>query len=177
MGERVTFSGNHLSLLDVANHYVDIEAALKIYFSTPHNNIVERYPGRSINDVFRQRLDEHDRSCAFILLATIEAAFRIDYVLRVQTKGKDELSRAFRELHKDKGARVRLEEEILDGWREYTSVSSRVVSDLKGALRYRHWIAHGRYWTPKLGRRYDYQGLYVLGQEVFTSFPLLGIEG
>ena len=30
------------------------------------------------------------------------------------------------------------------------------------AFKYRHWLAHGRYWEPKLGRIYDYYSLYDL---------------
>jgi hypothetical protein len=27
------------------------------------------------------------------------------------------------------------------------------AGDFKGALKLRNWLAHGRYWTPKLGRK------------------------
>ena len=43
--------------------------------------------------------------------------------------------------------------------------------DLKGAFKFRHWLAHGRYWDPNLGRKkYDFQSLYALAEEFFECF-------
>lgn len=40
------------------------------------------------------------------------------------------------------------------------------ISELITAFKYRHWLAHGRYWEPKLGRIYDYYSLYDLAYEM-----------
>jgi hypothetical protein len=37
-----------------------------------------------------------------------------------------------------------------------------VISDLRGALNYRNWLAHGRYWVAKLGRKYDFFSVLTL---------------
>jgi hypothetical protein len=79
-----------------------------------------------------------------------------------------------RKIHTQKGSRASLEEEILPAWRKYTDVASGVISDLRGALKYRHWLAHGRYWVPKLGRKYEYHDIYALAHAVFAAFPLEG---
>jgi len=52
----------------------------------------------------------------------------------------------------------------------YPDMSS-LIGELKGAFRFRHWLAHGRYFQP--GRKYDYRGLYVLAINVLTNFPLV----
>jgi hypothetical protein len=49
-----------------------------------------------------------------------------------------------------------------------------LIGELRGAFRFRHWLAHGRYWTPKLGRRYNYEDVYALADETFKSFPFFG---
>jgi hypothetical protein len=43
---------------------------------------------------------------------------------------------------------------------------------LKAAFLYRHWLAHGRYWKPKLGRVHDFDSLYLLAQTVMARLPL-----
>jgi hypothetical protein len=86
------------------------------------------------------------------LLSATEAAVRVDFLRRVQDKGKDPLSRSFRKLAKAFGQRVALEEHILDEWVTHHPNLRSPSSDFKGALKLRHWLAHGRYWTPKLAR-------------------------
>jgi hypothetical protein len=56
------------------------------------------------------------------------------------------------------------------------SVSDKVIGDLKGAFKYRHWLAHGRYWEPKLGQKYDYYSVYILAESIFGSFPFEGMK-
>ena len=72
------------------------------------------------------------------------------------------------------GNRASLEDEILEAWRDHADGARQVVSELRGAFKYRHWLAHGRYWVPKLGRKFDYHGIHLLAQTVFDSFPFEG---
>jgi hypothetical protein len=51
----------------------------------------------------------------------------------------------------------------------------KLIGDLRGAFNFRHWLAHGRYWEPKLGRNYDFVTVYGLAASVLSSFPLLGL--
>lgn len=37
---------------------------------------------------------------------------------------------------------------------------NQIIGDVKRAFKYRHWLAHGRYWTPKLGQGYNYAAVY-----------------
>ena len=32
----------------------------------------------------------------------------------------------------------------------------------------------GRYWTPKIGREYDYDDIYTLAESIYDSFPFGG---
>lgn len=49
--------------------------------------------------------------------------------------------------------------------RQETCMSKALLGELAGAFRYRHWLAHGRYWQPKLGRKYDYLSVFGLAYE------------
>jgi hypothetical protein len=122
------------------------------------------------------RLAEIDINSSLSLLSAVEAAFRFDYLQRCYMKKKDPLSRTFRGIHKHKGSRALLEDDILNGWKQCAIGLKDILGHLKGVLKYRHWIAHGRYWEPKLGRtKYDYQSVYQLVDTVFSSFPFVGV--
>jgi hypothetical protein len=92
------------------------------------------------------------------MIACTEAAVRVDFLQRVGNKEKDVLSRRFQDFHREFGDRVRLEEHILDNWRDISAVAATrsAIQKFKGVLGLRHWLAHGRYWRPKLGRTGGY---------------------
>jgi len=179
MGKYVSFSGRHLALSEIVKHHIDVEASLRSYFSPASNSYSVRFAGyvsMEIKEELELRLSEHNRATIFSILSALEAAFRIDYLQRCYKKKKDVLSREFRDLYKNKGFRVSLEDDILAKWKECTPVSNKLIADLKGAFKYRHWIAHGRYWALKLGQKYDYESIYILAETIFNSFPLEGIK-
>jgi len=89
----------------------------------------------------------------FELLATTEAVLRTEVKTRVDAKKRDPLSRRFREMVKSRAEKIRLDEDILVAMKE-EGISGTAISDFRGALKLRHWLAHGRYWHPKLGRGY-----------------------
>lgn len=177
----VSLSGQHLNLVDIAAHHADAESALRLYYSRWQLS-GDRFDGYTKNELFdelERRLKEQKILASLSILTALEAAFRIDYFFRVHLKLKDALSREFRILNKNlvtmkrKHYQIALEKDIIGAWAKHSTVSKTLIEDLKGAFRYRHWLAHGRYWNPKMGRRYDYDGIYILAQNIFDSFPLL----
>ena len=178
MPKRVGFSKEFLTLQKISDHYVDVEASLRIYFSPVHPEFTYRfiaYTEKQLSSEYAERVKEVDIASALTTLAAVEAAFRIDYFQRCYLRKKDELSRALREIHRRKGSRVRLENEILEMWKVHTLGAKRIIGDLRSAFKFRHWLAHGRYWIPKHGQNYDYGTIYALANEVFNVFPLEGI--
>jgi hypothetical protein len=99
------------------------------------------------------------------MMGSMEAALRVDFIERVSNRKKDEVSRKFRRIanRRDIG-RIRLEEDILDTWRDFGSHDriKSAVAEFKGTLNLRHWLAHGRYWKPKLGRAAGYDPVDIL---------------
>jgi hypothetical protein len=125
----------------------------------------DRYYGKTrkeLDDDFAFQTAELNLLSMFSMLACTEAALRVDFVVRVRNRKKDEVSRSFHAAHRELGDRIRLEEDILDVWREYGDVGIKgAVSKFKGTLTLRHWLAHGRWWKAKLGHAAGYNPLGV----------------
>jgi hypothetical protein len=67
---------------------------------------------------------------------------------------------------------VALSEDILGSWIKHHPELRSLIGQLRAALQFRHWLAHGRYWDLKAGRKYDYAGVYLIAYLVFEKFPL-----
>ncbi len=170
---RVTFSGEHLPLVQIAQYYSDIEASVRSYFSFDNLRSDDRFIGYTPLEIEREMysvLAEHGQSTSMSILASLEAAFRMDFLQRCYKRQKDPLSRSFRTLYQQKGRHVPLGDIFLQ-WTSYSTVPQSIISDLEQAFRYRHWLAHGRYWTQKIGREYDYDDIYALAESIYNSFP------
>jgi hypothetical protein len=166
------------TLLEIAKYHSDVESSLRLYFSpiSPAFNV--RFFGQRPSEIAGElmiNLEETDQRSAFFVLAWVEAAFRVDYDWRCQKKMKDDLSRIFRGINKNKKTNVRLDEDIFEAWIENSAGSRELIAQLRAAFRFRHWVAHGRYWLPKLGRKYDFNFVYSLADEVLAAFPFCGL--
>jgi hypothetical protein len=174
MPRRVGFAAHRLSLEEIAEHREVLLEALDVYFQAQNHPFLSRFVGysdREVADERRKRLYEVEVASAFSVMAVLEAAFRIDYLQRSYRRMKDAISRDFRELHKQKGPRASLEDDIFEVWRAHIRPQG-LIGDLRSAFNFRHWVAHGRYWQPKLGRAYDFDTVYALAETVLTDFPL-----
>ena len=117
--------------------------------------------------------DELDFMAMLDLLAAAEARIQCDFRQRVEKLLKDPVSRAFRAIEnklrrRKTTERARLEEDILDTWVDHATATKGPVGSFKGALNLRHWLAHGRYWKPRMGRPY-----YSPGDVYYISETLL----
>ena len=180
MASQVGFSGKHLGLPEIATHHQDLESSLTLYFSVSSPSYLVWFAGRAtseVSDELSKRLREVDMSSSLTVLASVEAAFRIDYLQRCYRKGKDPVSRAFRNIYKEKRQHASLEEEIFEAWINGFSGARSIIGELRRAFRFRHWLAHGRYWTPKLGRHYDFEGVYALADLTLRNFEFTSLVG
>ena len=153
-----------------------MEDAIALYHSDSNPSFVELFRDYTPDEVQTERderLFEAGAASAMTLLASIEASFRIDYLQRCQKRGRDGLSRAFRRIYRTKETHVSLDDDLLDTWIEHSDVRRELVREIRSAFRYRHWLAHGRYWNPKLGRQYDFASIYGLASDIDQAFPLL----
>ena len=105
---------------------------------------------------FQERLAvdraELDLWAVMMLAASFEALVRIDMSSRVRSRTKDAIRRPFRALEEKFKGRVRFED-LIEVWENEVTVGATVRHEVRRLLfGHRHWLAHGRYWTNKLGR-------------------------
>lgn len=178
MPSKVAFSKERSEVGELALYHEDVERSLRLYFSPDAQSYSVRFAGYSraeVNRELNERLAELELASALTALSAIEAAFRIDYLQRCYLKKKDPLSRAFRRLHKQKETKVSLEDDIFEMWKEYASGAAALIGNLRGAFKFRHWLAHGRYWVPKFPK-FDFQAILILAESALNGLPLLGLE-
>lgn len=173
---KYSLSGENLSLTEISQYYTDCGKSLCLYFSEQNPIFSTHFLGctrEEISTKLSNHIMELDKMSALNILSALEATFRIDYNLRCEKKMKDELSRKFRAIYKESEKSVSLKRIILESWKEVHPQYKYLISNLIGSFNYRHWLAHGRYWVPKLGREYGYYSLYALADEVLSEIPFV----
>ncbi len=173
MAKRASKSNDYLDSKDVAEIYEFREKSLKLLFSENNPNFDSDFTGYTPTEIkseLEEQIEEVEKDACLNLLACIEAKFRLDYIIRCEKRYKDSISRKFREYFSDYQYRISLEDTILEEWKNIPEVNASIISNIKGAFKYRHWLAHGRYWTYK-SMKYDFYGLYSLALQV-ESLPL-----
>ena len=165
MADRVSFSDQEQSLEDIAFQHENLEISLFEFFASDSPRLQERFPTEKRDDARDLCLEELDFSSSMSVMSALEAAIRRDYLSRVYERRRDALSREFKTLHGEVENRAKLEKHLLPLWRENAGVSQALISEVTTAFKHRHWLAHGRYWTPKLGKKFDYISLYQIAEE------------
>lgn len=169
MVKKVNLSEKHLSFKDIQNSYSLLVSSLKLYFDISN---IEPHIGKSeseIQEEHSQELEELDKSMSLILLAAIEAHLRVDCLNRCYNKKKDQVSKNLRKFYLEHENKIKIREHILSSWRLKEEIKD-ITDKITAALNYRDWLAHGRYWVPKLGRDFDFPYLYTLAQEISEKF-------
>jgi hypothetical protein len=116
----------------------------------------ERYRGASRGDLQSRFASDrkHLQHAAMLhLLTTAEALLRLSFRDLRERKTKPAIFREFRRIGRARGAKIRLEEDILSTWAAVYPVTAKSVREFKSALRLRDWLAHGWWWNPKLDRQ------------------------
>lgn len=185
MANDFAFSNMNLELDEIFDHHSVTELALKEYYSINEDKVeyhVRFAFNREVDvaDELGKHIEELAATSSFSILSSLEASFRVDFLVRCKNKKRDILSRRFREIYKKKKDRIKLEDDILDIWKEYycTKAAEKcVITDFIGALKYRNWLAHGRYWEPtNWGRQYDYETVSLLAELIHQTFDLYRVS-
>jgi hypothetical protein len=124
-----------------------------------------------MDEVKKRRLEELEHQSCLALLAAIEALFRADYDNRVMRRFRDAVSRDFRALNKNvqrrKAPRPSFSAELLAVWKKHlTGNAHQCILKVENAFKYRNWLAHGRYWTPKYGTFPTFYDLRIISQQL-----------
>lgn len=163
-----------LQLEEIAEYTYDMQESLRAYFSRSNPQYKALFIALRPSEVaslLNARISETELQSSLAVLARVEAALRTDYAKRCKQKSPDNVSIAFRKIHKKRGKKVRLEDDILRTWRKNIQpADQKFINSLSQMLKFRHWLAHGRYW--QFGDRHDYQDVYVLADAVLSTLPL-----
>jgi hypothetical protein len=164
------------SLAEIADYHNDTVDALTFFLQALWEQEDPRFLGFSpaqFTGLLHNRIEETDFRSSLAILAAVEAALRNDYEFRATKRRKDQLSRAFRVVYRTKRERVRFDEDLLGLWVEHYPNLRRVVGELRSALHFRHWLAHGRSWERPVHGRFDYVSIYNLAELMFANFPFV----
>ena len=106
MARKVRFSQKNLNFSSIVDHHIDIQNALKEYYIVSYKNdmLPTKFLGYTKDELqneYKKRVSELENSTIFMILSSLEASFRIDYLTRIYCKAKDPLSRKFRLIYKD----------------------------------------------------------------------------
>lgn len=166
-------SGLNLKYKEISEYYESVRTSIGTFYLGGSDAYLERFgfsSNQHVMDAYKKEADEFETSTCLTVLSALEARFRIDYLARVDKKLKDPLSRAFRKLYGRHKTELRFDD-LLNVWKNHAPSSTLYIGQLKTAQIYRHWLAHGRYWTPRLGRRHGFADLYELSSAIETAFP------
>lgn len=165
-----------LTLQDISEFYAESENAFRLFFSPLNPDFEVRFAIHTLDEIRMKRanrLTELEKLSGFAVLSSIEATLKVDYLIRCEDRKKDALSRRFRVIFKKKKERISFDQDLIGSWLKEHPEHKQIFGFLRGAWRYRHWLAHGRYWLPKLGRKYDYFSLHSLAESIHGQLPLV----
>lgn len=127
-----------------------------------------------IKGQFGQSLKELKYAAMLGLISAIEAAFRIDHQIRLEGKKKDEISQKFLQLAQEKKSQwSKFGDDILDTWMDLPSNEQfkETIITLKGMLRLRDWLAHGRCWERRFSQQYDPETIHLVAEQLIHNLP------
>jgi len=140
--------------------------------------IPEIYRDESLGELRKQFASarKHLRYAAMLhLLTTAEALLRLKFEHLSKRKTKPAIFRQFRKIGRERGEKIRLEEDILDTWIEVYPETARSIREFKGVVPLRDWLAHGRYWNPKIGRpKYEVGDVFDIASEMLHQMQDAG---
>ena len=177
MSNKVAFSNEHSTLEDIEQYFFDSERALESYFlgdTVPASFV--GYTLYELQDELKSRKESLDRMCSLEILSTLEARFRVDYLVRCQRKKRDPFSKKLRAIYRKQQNRASLVDDILTTWKKERTEYKPGLDKFQKAIDYRNWLAHGRYWTPKKMpqmKQYDFLNLYSLADNILQNIELV----
>jgi hypothetical protein len=101
---------------------------------------------------------------SFAALTFIESVFIRHYQNRSKTKKKHRvLAQEYKRIKNQN--RPSLSDDLFKAWETAYPEKSTLFMNLKRVFKYRHWLAHGRYWTLKF-QVPDFGDIYILAEKV-----------
>jgi hypothetical protein len=178
------FEAERLQDLDEAFRWYELQLLL---LNEVDRQLPQLLSGELIPDIYRdESLNElrerfasarkHLQYAAMLhILTTAEGLLRLDFERLSKRKTKPAIFPRFRKIGRERGEKVRLEEDILDTWADVYPETARSIREFKGVVPLRDWLAHGRYWNPKIGRSvYEVGDVFDIASEMLNRMEDAG---
>jgi len=123
----------------------------------------------------RDTRQELDSQVTMALIASFEAIIRLNFRGRISRRLKDPTSKRLRGLARawrpGEAHKASLEQ-ILDIWKQAVG-NAQTIGRFKQLLKFRHWLAHGRYWAQTSGitPEPDPEMAWEIGSALFKKLP------
>lgn len=158
---------NQLLLLNNEDRRID-----KLLRSDP-DVVPPEYFGLTVGEI-RDRFDRSRKHLLYAgllhLLTTSEALLRLRFQALATHNRSQKISRAFRRIKRNRGDKIRLDEDILETWRSLYPDLVRPIGQFRGVMPLRDWLAHGRHWNPKMSRpQYTVQDVFEIAEEMLSK--------
>lgn len=168
------------SLPQIKEYYDSSLNAINCEYSSESNsNYYSQFFGLKETEVQARATavkQELSHLCSLCVMAYIESLFRIDSYIRVKHKYKGDITSKVKTLLVDKKSipLVRFED-LLAVWAEEYTDDSELFRSIKNSFKFRHWIAHGRYWQldDNIVKHFAFTDMFLLAQEIEST---LGYE-
>jgi hypothetical protein len=178
------FEAERLQDLDEVFHWYELQLLLlneedrRLPQFLSSTLIPERYRDRTLYELREQFASarKHLRYSAMLhLLTTTEALLRLAFEDISKRKTKPAIFRRFRKIGRERPGKIRLEEDILNIWIAVYPETARSIREFKGVVPLRDWLAHGRYWNPKIGRpEYEVWDVFDIASEMLSRMQDAG---
>jgi hypothetical protein len=177
---RFSINEERENLPEVWFFYRDCRYALLAYKSSILESLGKSLPPPvEFIGMTRDEVDEHfnylkeklEMMISLRLLSATDACICVDFIHRTEERKKDKLSKSLVELKKEKTRRnldIKLDE-ILKIWRREIPALKKQLDVFSLLLEFRHWLAHGCYWTPKFGRKRSPEEIYPIVSTLVAS--------
>lgn len=146
-----------------------------MYSSSDNRKYAEQFFGRSEAEVQEEAnriRKELSHVCSMCVMAYIESLFRIDSFVRIKHKCKGNITGKVKALlQKKKSIPLVRFEDLLDVWKEEYETETLLFRAINNSLKFRHWIAHGRYWRldNDIDLHFDFVDIFLLAQQVESA--------
>ena len=127
------------------------------------------YSEKDVASEKNKLLDELSVQATLCLLSYEESRFRIDFIIRCQSRKKDFLTKSFRQFYKPakRPYSYSLADDIIAVWKKFLPENKTIFDRFINAYNYRNWIAHGRYWNFKDNpRKFSFDAVWMLHEEL-----------
>ncbi|ELW7373742.1 hypothetical protein [Hafnia psychrotolerans] len=166
-------SGQHLDISYVIHKKSVLDRSITLMYSTKNPDYYADFVGLSEHEIESEKevlIKENDTTHSLLLLTAIEALIRLDADKKYCTKKKDDLSKRIKEIYdRTKGEKIKLDEDLINARLNEDSPETRkFYNNLKKCFKYRHWLAHGRYWDSTKVSIVNFDSILIITQSILA---------